>query len=89
VGEGGAEVSGGQLRRIALARVLLADTPVVLFDEPTEGLEEAAAAALTADVLAATADRAVLVVTHREIDIRPDDEVLDLVDGRLRARDYA
>jgi thiol reductant ABC exporter CydC subunit len=89
VGEGGAEVSGGQLRRIALARVLLADTPVVLFDEPTEGLEEAAAAALTVDVLAATADRAVLVVTHREMDIRPDDEVLDLVDGRLRARDYA
>ena len=89
VGEGGAEVSGGQLRRIALARVLLADTPVVLFDEPTEGLDEVAAAVLTADVLAATAGRTVLVVTHRESDIRPDDEVLDLVDGRLRAREYA
>ncbi len=86
VGEGGAEVSGGQLRRIALARVLLADTAVVLFDEPTEGLDEDAAAALTADVLAATADRAVLVVTHRDIDIRADDEVFDLAGGRLRAR---
>ena len=87
VGESGAEVSGGQLRRIALARVLLADTPVVLFDEPTEGLDETAAAALTSDVLAATADRAVLVVTHREIDIRADDEVLDLVAGRLLSRE--
>lgn len=86
VGEGGAEVSGGQLRRIALARVLLADTPVVLFDEPTEGLDEAAAAALTADVLAATDGRAVLVVTHRDVDIRPDDEVFELTDGRLRSR---
>ena len=87
VGEGGAEVSGGQLRRIALARVLLADTPVVLFDEPTEGLDEAAAVALTADALAATDDRAVLVVTHRDIDIRPDDEVFDLANGRLRSRE--
>lgn len=87
VGEGGAEVSGGQLRRIALARVLLADTAFVLFDEPTEGLDEAAAVALSEDVLAATKDRAVLVVTHRAIDIRPDDEVFDLVDGRLRSRE--
>jgi thiol reductant ABC exporter CydC subunit len=83
VGENGAEVSGGQLRRIALARIVLSRHPVVLFDEPTEGLDEAAAGALMSDVLAATADRSVVIVTHRLSDVTADDAVLRLRDGRL------
>jgi ABC-type transport system involved in cytochrome bd biosynthesis fused ATPase/permease subunit len=43
VGEGGCEVSGGEGRRISLARAFLADFPVLLLDEPTEGLDELAA----------------------------------------------
>ncbi len=46
VGEDGAAVSGGELRRIALARALLADFPVLLLDEPTEGLDAETADAL-------------------------------------------
>ncbi|MGE0137566.1 MAG: thiol reductant ABC exporter subunit CydC, partial [Ilumatobacteraceae bacterium] len=65
VGEHGSRLSGGQRQRLALARVLLADRPVVVFDEPTEHLDEPTAAALAADLVDATRDRTVVVLTHR------------------------
>jgi thiol reductant ABC exporter CydC subunit len=65
VGEHGTLISAGQRRRLSLARALLADRPVIVFDEPTEHLDEETAAALTADLLAATAGRTVIMITHR------------------------
>jgi ATP-binding cassette subfamily C protein CydCD len=65
VGEHGARVSGGQRQRLALARALLADAPIVVFDEPTEHVDEQMAAALTADLLGAAAGRTVVMITHR------------------------
>jgi thiol reductant ABC exporter CydC subunit len=65
VGEHGARLSGGQRQRLALARVLLADFPVVIFDEPTEHLDDQTAEALTRDLLAETAGKTVLLITHR------------------------
>jgi ABC-type bacteriocin/lantibiotic exporter with double-glycine peptidase domain len=65
VGEHGNHLSGGQRQRLALARVLLADRAIVIFDEPTEHLDDATAAALAVDLLDATVDRTVLVITHR------------------------
>jgi ATP-binding cassette subfamily C protein CydC len=65
VGEHGVALSGGQRRRLALARALLAGFPVLVLDEPTEHLDEPAAAALTRDLLAATHGRTVLLITHR------------------------
>jgi ATP-binding cassette subfamily C protein CydC len=58
-------LSGGQRRRLALARALLADFQVLILDEPTEHLDDETAAALTHDLLAAAGDRTVLLVTHR------------------------
>lgn len=65
VGEHGARLSGGQRQRLSLARAFLADRPVLILDEPTEHLDESMAAELMADVLAATADRTLVVLTHR------------------------
>jgi len=65
VGEHGTHLSGGQRQRIALARALLADRPILVFDEPTEHLDEPTAAELAADLMDATRGRTVLVLTHR------------------------
>ncbi len=65
VGEHGARLSGGQRQRLSLARAILADAPVVVFDEPTEHLDEATAIALLADILEVMAGRTVVMITHR------------------------
>jgi thiol reductant ABC exporter CydC subunit len=87
VGEDGAAVSGGERRRIALARALLADTPVVVLDEPTAHLDPPTANAVFADALAATLGRSVLVITHRVEDIANMDDVITLHRGRIAGID--
>lgn len=84
VGENGALVSGGQRRRLALARALLADFPVLVVDEPTEALDEVTAAAVIGEIVAAARDRALLVTSHRAADLTPLDEVYAMDEGRIR-----
>lgn len=64
IGEAGATLSGGERRRLALARVLAAPRDVLILDEPTEHLDQPTAQALMADLWHATHDDAVLVLTH-------------------------
>jgi ATP-binding cassette subfamily C protein CydC len=83
VGEHGRDLAGGQRRRLALARALLADFRILILDEPTEHLDDETAAMLLDDLLAAAGDRTVLVITHRpDIGARVD-AVIDL--GRSQA----
>lgn len=68
VGERGSLVSGGQAQRIALARAILADFPVVVLDEPTAGVDRPLADQLLSDLLGAVPDdRAVILITHTEL----------------------
>lgn len=83
LGENGSQVSGGERRRIALARALLADWPVLVLDEPTEGLDQATAEALMTDLLDVTAGRTVVLLTHRPEGLDVVDVVLRVHDGRL------
>ena len=82
VGEDGARLSGGERRRIALARTFLADAPVVVLDEPTAHLDPETADALIADVLAETSGKSVLLITHRTKDERDVDQVVRVRCGR-------
>jgi ATP-binding cassette subfamily C protein CydC len=76
VGENGSKVSGGQRRRIALARALLTGAPVYVLDEPTEHLDEDTAERITEDLLAATDGRTVVLITHRPYGLSQVDEVV-------------
>lgn len=86
VGEHGERISGGQRQRLALARALLADFPVLVLDEPAEHLDLATADALTADLLAATEGRTTVLITHRLAGLEEVDEVLVLDRGAVVQR---
>ena len=86
VGEHGVRCSGGQRRRIALARALLGDAPVLVLDEPTEHLDEPTAAAVLRDLLDATTGRTTLIITHRAAGLDTLDEIITLAEGRVVSR---
>ena len=86
VGAHGSAVSGGQAQRIALARVLLADRPVVVLDEPGEHLDPVMADLITAAALNTTQGRSVVLITHRMAHTGDCDEVLVLHEGRVVQR---
>jgi thiol reductant ABC exporter CydC subunit len=86
VGELGERMSGGERQRLAAARALLADFPVLVLDEPGEHLDTATADAIVADVLDAASGRAVLLITHRLCGLHAADEVIVLDSGRVLER---
>jgi thiol reductant ABC exporter CydC subunit len=86
VGERGERMSGGQRQRLAIARALLADFPVLILDEPGEHLDTQTADAIVAELLAITEGRTTLLITHRLTGLENVDEVLVLDHGRVLER---
>ena len=85
-GAAGLKLSGGQVRRLAVARALLKDAPIMILDEPTEGMDRETAAALMHALLEATRDKALLVISHQPTALDRFDEIIVLEAGRVVRR---
>jgi thiol reductant ABC exporter CydC subunit len=83
VGERGSRVSGGERKRLSVARAVLSPAPVLLLDEPTEGLDAAAADAMVRGLLAGRGGRTLVLVTHRYAALEGVDEVVVLDGGAV------
>ncbi|MBO9513433.1 MAG: ATP-binding cassette domain-containing protein, partial [Variovorax sp.] len=85
LGEGGLGLSGGQARRLALARLLLRDVPLWLLDEPTEALDTATAHDVLRRLDAQAKGRAVVVATHLRREAALADRLIRMEEGRIVA----
>ena len=86
LGERGERMSGGQRQRLAVARALLAEFPLLILDEPGEHLDTPTADAILADLLTLTQGRSTLLITHRLAGLADVDEILVLDAGRVIER---
>ena len=85
VGELGSALSGGQARRIALARTLLKPAPILILDEPTEGMDAVTAEQVMRGIHAwvRAQTQTLIVITHRPLETRDMDAIYRLTEGRL------
>lgn len=83
VDEAGLRFSGGERHRLALARILLQDTPVVLLDEPTTGLDPITEQQLLETFFSTLKDKTIIWITHHLQGVHMMDRVIFIEDGRL------
>ncbi len=81
IGEGGLQVSGGQGRRLALARALLSQAPVLILDEPATGLDAATERAFLVTLNDVAAGRTIILITHRLLGVERLDRIFRLSAG--------
>lgn len=81
VGETGLRLSGGQARRIAIARALLKDAPILILDEPTEGIDVAAGARLMQTLFATLGERTLLMISHSMTGLEQMDAIIVMESG--------
>ena len=86
IGEAGQLLSGGQSRRVAVARAILHNAPLWVLDEPTEGLDPLTEKKMMQAVKQQTAGRTLLLITHRLIDLDWMDNIVMLDQGRVIAQ---
>ncbi|EIQ78212.1 MULTISPECIES: heme ABC transporter ATP-binding protein/permease CydC [unclassified Citrobacter] len=83
LGEGGRQLSGGELRRLAIARALLHDAPLMLLDEPTEGLDATTESQMLELINDVMRNKTILMVTHRLRGLSRFNQIIVMDNGRI------
>jgi len=86
VGERGLKLSGGEKQRVAIARTLLKNPPIMIFDEATSALDSANERAIQAELRAAAQNKTTLVIAHRLSTVVDAHEILVMEGGRIVER---
>ncbi|HEO2586982.1 TPA: ABC transporter ATP-binding protein [Streptococcus agalactiae] len=83
IGEGGASLSGGEKQRISIARAMLKDADIIIFDEATANIDPENEDKLKEAIESLTKDKTVIMIAHRLKTIRNADQILVLKDGEI------
>jgi len=83
IGEGGASLSGGEKQRISIARAMLKDAPIVIFDEATANIDPENEDRLQKAIEALTRDKTIIMIAHRLKTVRNADQIIVLDNGKI------
>ncbi|WP_294155968.1 ABC transporter ATP-binding protein/permease [uncultured Clostridium sp.] len=83
VGEGGSALSGGQKQRLALARAILADREIIIFDEATSNIDVESEESIWEAIYELSKDKTVLVISHRLANVTNADSIYVMKSGRV------
>jgi ATP-binding cassette subfamily B protein len=86
VGERGLKLSGGEKQRVAIARTILKNPPILIFDEATSALDSKTEKAIQDELFSISADRTTLIIAHRLSTVVEADEILVMEQGRIVER---
>ena len=86
IGEGGATLSGGEKQRISIARAMLKDAPIVIFDEATANIDPENEDKLKTAIEELTKNKTIIMIAHRLSTIRNADQILVLNNGKIEQR---
>lgn len=78
IGEAGTRLSGGQIQRLAIARALLKDAPILILDEPGENLDAETELRVMQNILEASVGRTVILITHKKVGLEAMDQLVSL-----------
>ncbi len=86
LGEGGSKISGGERQRLAIARAILKDAPILVFDEPTANLDSENEQKIIKTILNISEEKSLIFITHRLVSLSEFDEILVMKKGKIVER---
>ncbi len=83
IGEGGANLSGGEKQRISIARAIMKDAPIIILDEATANVDPENETELTAAIEELTREKTIIMIAHRLKTVRSADRIFVIDNGHI------